>query len=320
MGRWHADAVRRAGGEVIAVADADIARARKLADGFAGSRVVSSPREAMSSVEVVHVCTPLAGRDEIISAALELGCHVLAEKPLAATAGSVTELHSRAAAAGVLLCPVHQFIFQPGALRAAALCGRIAPLRQFAAVVCSAGADNRSDQERDELAFGILPHPLSLAERLTPGGLSGIRWLGNRAAAGEVQVIGSARGIAFSIQLSTTARPTRHALRIAGEGGTIHADLFHGFAFAEAGDVSRLRKTTRPFTYAAATFSAATGNLARRAMRGESGFPGLRELVARFHAAASNGGASPIPMSESLSVAVARDDIIEILRRDGALA
>ena len=320
MGRWHADAVRRAGGEVVVVADTDVARARKLAETFAGSRVVTSPRDAMSLADVVHVCTPPAGRDEIISAALDVGRHVLAEKPLAATAVSAKELHSRAEAAGVLLCPVHQFIFQPGALGAAALRGRIAPLRQFAAVACSAGADNCSDQERDELAFDILPHPLSLAERLVPGGLPGMRWLASRAAPGEIQIIGTARGIALSIQLSTNARPTRHTMRLAGDGGTIHADLFHGFAFTEGGGVSRLRKTTRPFTHAAATFAAAAGNLIRRSMRGESAFPGLRELVARFYAAASGGGPPPISTSESVSVAVARDAIIELLRDDGALA
>jgi len=319
MGHWHADAVRRSGGKIIVVADADVARARKLADVY-GARAVTSSSEAFSAIDIVHICTPPTGREEIISAALDQPCHVLVEKPLAATAAITSELHSRAATAGVLLCPVHQFLFQPGTLRIAELRDSIVPLRQFSAEISSAGADHGSEKERDQLAFDILPHPLALGERLIPGGMAGMRWLATRAAPGEIHILGTARGIAFSIQLSTTARPTRNALRLAGDCGTIHADLFHGFAVVEPGEVSRVRKAARPFTGAAATLVAATGNLARRALRGESAFPGLRELIARFYSAAGNGGPPPIPASESVSVAAARDDIIGLLRIEGAVA
>jgi len=319
MGRWHADAVRRAGGNVVLIADADPARALKLAD-ICGARVARSTQEAISSVDVVHVCTPPAGREAIISAALDACRHVLAEKPLAATAGIVAGLHSRAASAGVLLCPVHQFLFQQGTLRAAALRDDIAPVRQVSAEISSAGADGGSEKARDQLAFDILPHPLALGERLIPGGLSGMRWLGVRAAPGQIHIIGTARGVSFSVQLSTTTRPTCNMLRLAGDRGSIHADLFHGFAVVEPGKVSRLRKATRPFTVSASTLVAATENLTRRAMRNESAFPGLRELVARFYSAVAEGGAAPISADESIAVAAARDDIIALLRIEGAVA
>ena len=317
MGRWHADAVQRSGGKIVAIADDDVARARKLADIY-GARATASSRDALSAIDVVHICTPLEGREEIISAALDQRRHVLAEKPLASTAAIASELHSRANLAGVLLCPVHQFLFQPGTLRTAKLRESIVPLRQFSAEISSAGADHGSDQARDRLAFDILPHPLALGERLVPGGLAGIRWVAARAAPGEMHIIGVARGTGFSIQLSTTARPTRNTLRLSGDRGTIHLDLFHGFAVVESGELSRVKKAVRPFTGAVGTLAAATGNLARRAMRGESAFPGLRELVARFYSAAASGGPPPVSASESIAVAVARDDIIGLLRIQGA--
>ena len=73
---------------------------------------------------------------------------------------------------------------------------------------------------------------------------------------------------------------------------------------------SRFEKLSRPFAGAALVVSAATGNLARRALRGETAYPGLRELVTRFYRATIDGSESPINAAESVDVARARDRLI----------
>ncbi len=322
MGRWHAHSVQRIGGSVAVVADPDFARAALLASQFPGARAVPSLPDAIAAegIDVVHVCTPPDGRESIVASALHQRRHVLAEKPLALGAARAAELHSLAASSGVILCPVHQFLFQPGALRAAAARDDIGVVRQFNAVIASAGASDGDDVAQDRLVFDILPHPLSLAERLLDGGTGGVRWSAVRSSPGEAAIIGAGSGLALSITVSTHSRPTRNTLHLSGDGGSVYADLFHGFAVVERGVVSRLHKAARPFAVAGLTLVAASSNLASRAVRRESAFPGLRELVARFYSAVATGGESPITALESIGVAAARENIINLLRFDGAVA
>ena len=230
------------------------------------------------------------------------------------------ELYSLAASRGVLICPVHQFLFQSGMMRLFESRHSIGAVRQITSVICSAGADLKTDIDRDELAFNILPHPLSLAGAVLPRGISGAQWRTTRSGPGEIQAIAAVDGAAVAILISTRGRPTRNSLRVTGDSATWHADLFHGFAFREEGSVSRLSKLARPFAMAGRTFAAATDNAARRAMNAEVAFPGLRELVARFYSAVISHGTSPVTVADVLDVAAARDTIIASLRVDGALS
>src|SRR5258707_12477809 len=67
--------------------------------------------------DVAHVTTPAEEHVHAIRAAFESGLHVLAEKPLAPSAAITAELFSIASTKSVLLCPVHQSLFQPGVIQ-----------------------------------------------------------------------------------------------------------------------------------------------------------------------------------------------------------
>jgi hypothetical protein len=103
-------------------------------------------------------------------------------------------------------------------------------------------------------------------------------------------------------------------LRVVADAGSVEADLFHGFAVRRSPSVSRSAKITQPFRNAGLEIVSASGNLARRAVRREPAYPGLRELVRLFYASVSNGSQSPISFSETLDVARARDVIMERMR------
>lgn len=319
MGRWHARGIRHANGVVAAVIDSDARRAATLAHRY-GAIAAPTLSEAASRtrIDVAHVCTPLDTHVAIAREVIAARIHALIEKPLAPSAEATAALLRSAAEHGVLLCPVHQFPMQRGVRRLLAALPRIGPPLHLHAIACSAGAPAGDDGAADMVAADVLPHPLSLFASILDIPLAAVSWSAHRPGAGELLVTGVAGTATMSVIVSMTGRPTTNFLRVIGARGTAHADLFHGFAVIEAGDVSRTRKIFHPFTLAGATLARASGNLVRRALSGESAYPGLRELIGVFHAAVRGEHPAPIPPARVLDVAIARDAILEQTRRGSA--
>jgi predicted dehydrogenase len=311
MGQWHAHAIRRAGSRVVAIVDADVRRAERLAARCPDRpAIVADVGDALSrhAIDVVHVCTPIESHEAVAGAAIAARVHALIEKPLASDSATVQRLHARAAEQRVLLCPVHQFLFQPGILQAERWLNELGPVRHFEMVACSAGAEIGADPE--QVARDILPHGLALARRLLGAGSLDAGWYTAPGKSGEIRATASLGPTSISIMVSMRARPTENSLTVRTDQGTVRANLFHGFATLERGTPSRLEKVGRPFAGAALVVGAAAGNLARRAMRGEPAYPGLRELVERFHRATTGESEPPITAAESIDVARARDALL----------
>ncbi|CAN5907963.1 hypothetical protein BH23GEM7_BH23GEM7_31170 [soil metagenome] len=304
MGRWHAHALVRSGGSLRAIIDPRAERAHALAASYAGARVFPDLEALLAAerVDVVHICTPAETHVELAGLAITGGCHTLVEKPLAPSAAATAELLRLAAERQVLLCPVHQFLFQPGVLRLQREIHRITPLLHIDSVACSAGAEGLGEEARDRVAFDILPHPLSLLARLLPRSFGAADWQLLHPAAGELRVTGVAEGASLSLLLSMNGRPTCNLLRVIGGAGTAHLDLFHGFSVIESGAVSRTRKILKPITLSGRQLAGATHNLLRRALRWEPAYPGLRELVRRFYGAARANRSAPVTPEEILTV------------------
>ena len=315
MGRWHADTVSRLGACVSGVIDPDASRAEDIARRYAGCRVFDDIDAAIDAVDVFHICTPTVSHVDLATRAIAAGRHVLVEKPLAETAAETVRLFDLALTRRVLLCPVHQFVFQRGVQRALALVPEIGPLRDVQMTFCSAGAQGEPDAVQDAIALEILPHPLSVLVRLLPTDLSGIEWSVIRPDAGELRLWTVVGHVPVSIRVSMHARPTTSNVIVSGERGTVLADLFHGFSVRQPGRVSRRRKIVQPFQYALTLFGTATVNLARRAARREPAYPGLRELIRRMYAATAGTQPAPISRAEAVAVAVASDSIAAALQR-----
>lgn len=314
MGGWHARAARRAGARIVAVVDRDAARGALLADQHGAASFTSVAQAAAAlRFDAAHVCVPVADHVPAARAVLEARAHALVEKPLAATAADTELLLRDAAAAGLTVCPVHQFPFQRGMRDVARLVARIGPVRHLRFEACSAGA-NVPDQ-RDAVAADILPHPLSLFAAVLDAPMAAVDWSVLRGGAGELLATGVAGDVALSVMVSMAGRPTMNVFRVIGERGTAHLDLYHGFMVVEPGQVSRGRKIARPFALAATTFLSALGNLGRRAVAAEPAYPGLRELVVAFYAGIAGRAASQLLPARTLDIAVARDSLLARLGR-----
>jgi predicted dehydrogenase len=249
----------------------------------------------------------LPSHADLVTLALDAGCHVLVEKPLAACSGSTRELLNYAASRDRLLCPVHQFLFQPGVLDIQARLPELGRLLHIDAVACSAGAVGDFAREPDLLIPEILPHPLALVAKFSKRPVSSMTWHIEHTWPGEMRAVTSVNGVSVALMISSNGRPTTNSLRLVGTRATAHLDLFHGFAVIEPGAVSRTSKITQPFGHSTRTFVAASTNLLRRALHDEPAYPGLRELIGRFHQAVRQGTGAPISPDEVLDVAMARD-------------
>src|SRR5579863_8963499 len=103
---WLEAAAKIDGLKVVGLADLDPARARGRAAEFAlpDAMVVSDVKTLLAETRpdiLFDVVVPTA-RHKIVSAALDAGCHVLSEKPMAETLDEARDLVARADAAGRL--------------------------------------------------------------------------------------------------------------------------------------------------------------------------------------------------------------------------
>ena len=115
MGRVHANAIRAAGGRVVAIAGSSRERAEAAAAGLGAERVFADAEAAIGhdEVDVVHVCTPNHLHGSQAQAAIAAGKHVVCEKPLATDAATARELTDSAAAAGRVATVPFVYRFHP---------------------------------------------------------------------------------------------------------------------------------------------------------------------------------------------------------------
>lgn len=314
MGYWHGETVRRLGGQVVAVADTQVEAAGRLAERHR-AKVFTDAQEMLDGADfdVWHVCTPLESHVGLLEMGLPAGKHTLIEKPLTPTTETTQHAYQLAEKHNVLLCPVHQFPFQRGVAQAKNWLAEIGQMVSFHYTVHSAGGEGQADNVREQIAIDIFPHAFSLIHAFLPVRVDGLDWQVSHADMGEWFVYTVEQGVQLNIRVSMNARPTTNHCLIIGTNGTIHIDLFHGYAFKESGAVSRNRKILHPFEQSWQRFSRAGQNLVRRAIRHEPAYPGLRELCQQFYSTVAGQAELSISPSEAISIAKARDMIVRYL-------
>ena len=307
MGRWHAVAVRYAGHRVTAIVDSRPEQAHSLARSI-GARAAALD-DALDACDVVHVCVPVDAHEAVTRRAFAAKKSVICEKPLALTADATTSLFEAARDAGVLLTPVHQFLFQRGVRRVWHGLAELGTVLHVETISCTAGADGRTDAGRDAVALDILPHPLSFIEHFWPGSLASQSWNVAHQGAGELRLAGSKGAFSTNIVVSCQGRPTRNAIHIIGSAGTATLDLYHGYAIVEHGRPTRMGKLVQPFAEGLHVLGAASLNLVRRAISRETAYPGLRRLIERTYAAVRDRTDGPLSATETIAVATVGDRV-----------
>lgn len=312
MGCHHARASSRASAVIVAVIDHDLSAAERLARGFRGCIAARSIDDVVDKVsfDVAHICTPSATHASIALAVAEAGAHALIEKPVGHNAQELERISRGFAAAGRSFCPVHQYAFQTAFEKAITSARGLNALVRFECDIRSTGGPEKMIG-RDSCTADILPHPLSLLQRLRPDTeIDKLAWHLSRPSPGEWLCLASLDGGALAkFSISLTARPTCFRSRIVAASGEIEIDHFNGSTITVTGSASRSYKLMQPFDRNGRGLARAATNLGRRILEREWGYPGLLELVCQFYSAIASGRpmAHPIRAEEALAVARTRD-------------
>lgn len=315
MGRYHAAATRHVGSTVVAVVDRDIDRACSLARQYRGALGFADLDAALEHTKprIGHVCTPIDSHRPLADTLAASGIHALIEKPMALNTRETRLLLEKFSETGAIVCPVHQYAFQRSVEQAIRALPLLGSLRRIGFDIRSAGGGSDTGGQ-DGIAAEILPHPLSIIQRLLPGiDIGAAGWILQRSAPGEWLASAHSNGVMLSIAISMGGRPTRFATTVSGTHGTVELDNFHDFAVMLSGKVSRSAKVAQPFVHSGRSLALAAVNLAGRSIRGEHAYPGLRALTYRFHRATEAPASlePPVTPIEALAAAIARDTLLK---------
>ncbi|MBX5327274.1 MAG: Gfo/Idh/MocA family protein [Candidatus Bathyarchaeia archaeon] len=108
--------------EVYAICDSVESVAKGVASQFGIKHYYTSLAEMLKEdLDVVDINTPPQSHLSVAKEAIEAGCHLLVEKPLAMTVEDVDEMFSLAKKHGVKLCVVHQNLYNPAVQKAVRL-------------------------------------------------------------------------------------------------------------------------------------------------------------------------------------------------------
>lgn len=226
--------------EVVGICDRDEDRTRQLAAKFGITGIYRNLGEMQAArPDVIHILTPPASHCELSLQALDMGCHVFVEKPMAENAAECDAMIARARQKGLVLSVNHSARFDPVVLKAAEIvrsgaCGDVLAVHfiRSSDYPPYAGGPLPAPYSQGSYPFRDLGvHGFYLLELfLGPIRRLDVSWAGTgrdpllaldewRAhAAGE-------KGTGYMF-LSWNTRPIQNELWIHGTRGTLHADCF----------------------------------------------------------------------------------------------
>src|ERR1700676_190687 len=318
ISEFHARAIKRVpNARIVGIADVVNSRAAGLASPFRIPKVFPTMEAMMNEgVDVIHILTPPDTHAQLAIGALENGCHVLVEKPLAINAGEVDRISAAAAAAQKSVCVNHSMLYDRFVSKALNLV-------RSGAIGIPLTFDYFRSSEYPAYRGGPLPihyqdggypfldqgvHALYLAESFlgaiedakafyaTHGGDSNLLFDEWRVAA-QCQ-----RGTA-NIQISWNVRPLQNWFVVQGTKGVLRANLFAMW-------VTHTPQLPLPKAPARALQALSEGlsicaqvpaNVVRFATKKIVQYDGLHSLVAAFYRALRTGAPMPVSVEQARS-------------------
>jgi len=230
----------------IAVCDSNLARAQALARRWDIKRVYTELDGMMARFrpDVVHVLTPPASHAALAMRAMNHGCHVLVEKPMALTSTEADAMADCASNNGVGLCVNHNLLWQPLMQRVCHLVddGRLGELlhvdvhygfdigrARLGAGDAGGGRDAWLSGLEGGPLFDSMPHPASLLLRFLRQPMT--VWATARdhgmldGASDEIRAMVNAANASGALCLSLGSRPDCCTVTLYGSAMTVHANL-----------------------------------------------------------------------------------------------
>lgn len=229
--------------EIVGVSDTDEESGRNIARRFGIPHVYQKASEMLEvrRPDVVHILTPPQSHKELSIQAMQAGCHVLVEKPMALSVADADEMIAASRHHLVKLAPCHNFLFDPAVMKAKRLVasgtvGQVVSVEVFWRIYRAGGDRDRYRTTRwvYELPGGIFHEPAPHAVYLLMEFLRAVR-VGSAvskrigsdlpAPSDELRVLFEGESGLGAMSVSVTTNPYQVFLNIYGTEMTLHVDL-----------------------------------------------------------------------------------------------
>ena len=226
MGRYHAQKLAaRSDCALVAVADADLARAEALAAAH-GCAAVSDYRQILGAADAAVVSVPTERHREVAGACLEAGLHVLVEKPIAVDLQESSELTSLARRNNLVLHVGH-------VERCNAAFRALAARMQRPLFIDAERLSGFKQRGADvDVVLDLMIHDLDLVLALAKGEVSDVSACGFRVLTGDIDIANAriefSDGCVASLSASRVSQAPVRKLRVFQTDLYVSADLQAG--------------------------------------------------------------------------------------------
>ena len=316
---FHVAAVKKLAPEVelVGICDLDAERARASAEKWGTHAYADLDALVAAGANVIHVLTPPGAHAAVAKAALERGCHVLIEKPIAEDIGDGRAIAALAKQQGLVATVNHSLLYDPQVVRALDQV-RAGALGQIVSVDILRGS------EYPPYEGGPLPpwyrhagypfrdigvHCLYLIQELL-GPIEDVdaewRSLGgdpNLAFDEWRALVRCARGLG-QFQLSWNTRPMQSQLIIHGTRGVLRVDLFAMFHGKRASTPlpKAAERLVNAFADSIQPLIDVPINVWRFVRKEVQAYQGLRDLVGDFYRRLAAGEPPPVSVEDATEV------------------
>lgn len=311
----HVAALRRLRDvEIVGVYDVAAERAAALAAKHGLRAFNSIAALCDAGANVIHVLTPPHTHADVACQALELGCHVLVEKPLTVEVDDCERIRLLAEQRGLCVCVNHSLLFDPHIQKALQIAksGRIGKVVSLDVLRSSVYPPYEGGPLPPQYRSAGYPfrdlgiHALYLFQAFL-GPIENVHadWksLGGEPnlAFDEWRAMVRCRDGVGQFQLSWNSKPLQSQLIIHGTKGVLRVDLFLMFD-----SLRRLLPVPKPAERALNAMADSIKplfqvplNMARFALGRLRPYQGLHNLVAAFYAALADGSEMPVGANEA---------------------
>ena len=226
LGQFHAEKLAALEGvELVAVVDADAARARQIAARH-GCEALGDPRALQGRVDLASIAVPTDRHHDVALPLLEAGVHLLVEKPIARSLEEADAMLGAARRGGALLAVGHLERFNPAfrALAAASTkplfidCERLSGFKQRGIEV--------------DVVLDLMIHDLDLVLSLARGEIALLSACGFQVLTDSIDIanvrIEFADGCVANLSASRVSQAPVRKLRVFQHDGYASADLQAG--------------------------------------------------------------------------------------------
>ena len=226
LGQFHAEKLAAAPGvDLVAVVDADAARAKSIAAKH-GCKALVDPRELAGGVDLVSIAVPTEHHHAAALPFLEAGVHVLVEKPIATTLAQADQLIAAAKKSRALLAVGHLQRFNP------AFCALAAALDKPLFIDCERLSGFKQRGIDVDVVLDLMIHDLDLVLALAKSEIAQISACGFRVLTDSIDIanvrIEFADGCVANLSASRVSQQPVRKLRVFQHDRYASADLQAG--------------------------------------------------------------------------------------------